>query len=206
MIHGFIEIWRKQYNTVRPHIINYYQRYNMIRTSTELLESYIKGKDFDEYMILENIYDVDAEVLFDIATNEISFPDNVKGNKEIARILSKDFNQNYEYVKTYYLSRPLDQKSNVLNQKWLVVMRDVKTHKTRVGTGYYDWHFIHQNGRLKIRKHKIYIHCMFELEDENMTELSRIQTAINYPWASEGQVCDVLKSNSSLNPVTSYLK
>ena len=33
-------------------------------TSSDILECYIKGKDFDEYRILESIYDDNAEVVF----------------------------------------------------------------------------------------------------------------------------------------------
>ena len=111
----------------------------------EILESYVKGKDCDEYLILEKIYSANAEVVFKNAPSNISFPEKIHGNKEIARILSKDFNQTYRRVRTYYLSKPSNDHFRIEKQNWLVVMRDIETEKTRVGSGYYDWEFIDDN-------------------------------------------------------------
>ncbi len=74
----------------------------MQTTANELLEAYIKGKDEDQYLILEQIYSENAELEFVINSSEISFPNTVFGNLEIARVLSKDFNKSYSRVKTYY--------------------------------------------------------------------------------------------------------
>lgn len=173
--------------------------------SSELLEYYIKGKDKDEYKILEKIYDDNAEVAFEIASNQISFPETIHGNIEIARVLSKDFNQIYSKIKTYYLSLPSRNTGDIENQKWLVVMRDINSAKTRVGTGYYNWEFVLRENTLRIKKHKIYIHSMIEIEDIEMSELIRIQSSLNYPWTTKSHVLDVIQINPSLNAVESYL-
>ena len=179
---------------------------NMRRNSTEILELYIKGKDQDEYLILEEIYTEDAEVEFEIASNSISFPESILGNKDIARVLSKEFNQNYQEVKTYYLSRPANKLSNIYEQNWLVVMRDIKSGKTRVGTGHYNWEFLNDSKNLKIQRHKIYIHEMLNIEDEQMSELTRIQDELNYPWVDKKKVCSVLNANIAFENITKYLK
>ncbi len=177
----------------------------MNRNATEILESYVRGKDNDEYVILEKIYNENAKVIFEINSNNISFPDEIQGNKEIARVLSKDFNKNYNSVRTYYLSKPSTDYESIKRQNWLVVMRDKKTDKTRVGTGYYDWKFSNDDGLLKILIHKIYIHCMVELVDGEMAELSRIQNSLTYPWVDKEQVYETLKSNVALEEVSNYL-
>jgi hypothetical protein len=92
----------------------------MNQTSLDILECYIKGKDYDEYKILESIYDENAEVLFEISSRQISFPDKIQGNIEIAEVLSKNFNKHYKNVKTYYLSQPSRNQHDIENQKWLV--------------------------------------------------------------------------------------
>lgn len=177
----------------------------MSTNSIEILESYIKGKDCDEYLILEQIYSEDAQVVFENASNTISFPEKIQGNKEIARVLSKDFNQNYKRVKTYYFSKPSNDQGNVLNQNWLVVMRDVNTDNTRIGSGSYDWEFAKTDGILKIQRHKIYIHSMLELADDNMEELSRVQNELSYPWADMNHACEILKVNDELLDISNYL-
>lgn len=178
----------------------------MQRNTFEVLESYIKGKDQDEYLILEEIYADDAVVEFEISSDSISFPEIINGNKEIARVLSKDFNKNYNHVKTYYLSKPPSGKVNIYLQNWLVVMRDVLTEKTRVGTGHYDWEFTTKNGELKIQRHKIYIHEMVYVEDVQMIELTRIQGKLFYPWVERQEICAAFKNNVNLEQIIQYLK
>ncbi|MEJ2446060.1 MAG: hypothetical protein P8Y42_21850, partial [Exilibacterium sp.] len=119
---------------------------------------------------LEEIYLENAVVEFDIASENITFPEKILGNIEIARVLSKDFNQKYHHVKTYYLSKPTNDNSNIYNQKWLVVMRDIESDATRIGSGHYDWEFSVITSGVKIKRHKIYIHEMLNLEDTQMQE------------------------------------
>jgi len=181
----------------------------MIPNSLDILESYIKGKDEDQYEILETIYTDDAQLAFEITSNDISFPENITGNKEIARVLSKDFNKKYSSVKTYCLSKPKTDRLQICHQKWLVVMRDISNESndnlTRVGCGYYDWNLTHIEGHLKIQKHKIYIHAMLQLQDEHAQELHRIQSVLIYPWADKESVISVLNTNSSYSDIVNFL-
>ncbi len=178
----------------------------MHTTINEILESYIKGKDEDQYPILEHIYSENAELEFEIGSDEISFPNNVFGNLEIARVLSRDFNKNYAEVKTYYLSKPSVNQLNFYEQNWLVVMKDISSGFTRVGTGYYNWHLYKNQEWLQILKHKIYIHSMIQLQDHASTELKRIQNELSYPWTTKEEVTKALRSNSKFKEILEFLQ
>ncbi len=178
----------------------------MKKNSSEIIELYIEGKDFDKYSILEDIYSSKAEVEFEIASSSISFPDNIIGNEDIARVLSKNFNKQYAEVKTYCLSKPASADENVYQQRWLVVMRDSLSSETRIGTGYYDWEFSFSDTETKIQKHRIYIHEMLSIEDHQMVELKRIQNLLPYPWLEIHEARDVLGINNNLKAITEYLK
>lgn len=181
----------------------------------DILESYIKGKDQNEYKILEHIYTESAELAFEIESDTISFPSNISGNLEIARVLSKDFNQQYTRVKTYYLAAPQKDQLIIKKQKWLVVMQDKlsknknENHKpkTRVGCGYYDWDLINakNDDGVKIKKHKITIHSMLQFEDNQNDELKRIQSVLAYPWVDIPTVIETLNIHSKYAEIIQYL-
>lgn len=178
----------------------------MNQTVMQILEFYIKGKDDDQYQMLEDIYAETAELKFKIDSEEIAFPTNINGNQEIARVLSKDFNQKYSMVKTYYLDKPTDNQLNVQQQNWLVVMQEKSNGLTRVGTGYYDWGFVKTDDGLQIETHKIYIHSMVQLQDTEAEELNRIQSVLNYPWTNPEKVIETITSNSQLKTIVNYLE
>jgi len=171
-----------------------------------ILESYIKGKDDDQYKILEAIYSDKAELEFEIVSPNISFPTNIKGNKDIARVLSKDFNEKYSKVKTYYLETPEQDHSTIRNQKWFVVMQDKTNQLTRLGTGYYHWDFIEIDNYLKIQKHKIYIDSMLQIQDQQSAELNRIQLELDYPWVEKEAVIKTLENNLNYAVIIDYLQ
>lgn len=177
----------------------------MNQTAIDILESYIKGKDDDEFRILETIYAENAELEFEIKSDDISFPTTSIGNHEIARILSRDFNEKYDKVKTYYLSKPASDQYTIHQQTWLVVMRDKADRATRVGTGNYNWNLIATETGLQIQKHKITIDSMLQLRDENSKELERIQSNLGYPWAEPKTVIESLLNNPDLKVVVDYI-
>jgi len=170
-----------------------------------ILEQYIAGKDQGEYQILEAIYERSAEVEFEINSTDITFPSKIIGNRDIAKILSADFNEKYEKIKTYYLSKKIFDKLNILEQPWLVVMKEIGNEMTRVGSGYYNWKFRINNNELKIIKHKIYIHTMLELHDAQSTQLQEIQENLEYPWVGCHATISVLKGYGNLADITNYL-
>ena len=81
----------------------------MYKNAEYLLEKYVEEKDQDKFKILEKIYVPNAKVTFEIDTDTISFPTEILGNKNIAQVLSAEFNRKYDHVQTYYLSRSFPQ-------------------------------------------------------------------------------------------------
>jgi hypothetical protein len=170
-----------------------------------LLEQYIIGKDQDKYQILETIYAESAEVEFEINSSHITFPSKIVGRKEIAKVLSAEFNKKYEKVKTYYLTKNISNSYSILKQNWLVVMKSIGEEVTRVGTGFYNWEFREYNKELRIENHKIYIHTMLEIEDHASKQLEDIQGKLEYPWIERPISVNLLKDYKNLDEVTGYL-
>lgn len=177
----------------------------MKSTSKNILEQYVLGKDKDQYHILETIFAETAEVEFQISSDKISFPEKIQGNNDIARILSKDFNKKYENVRTYYLEDVEQDTESVVNQPWLVVMKEIGRDVTRVGTGYYNWRLNKTESGLKVSKLKIYIHEMLEVFDEKSIILTEIQGEIEYPWSTSISVRKALKPYGKLQGVSEYI-
>lgn len=174
-------------------------------TSINILEKYVEGKDKDKYQILEEIYADNAIVQFEIHSDQISFPDKISGNIEIAKVLSVDFNKKYTSVKTYYLSKPMPHQSVINGQKWLVIMKDIELGKTRVGAGYYDWELTHPGSNVKVQKHKIYIHEMLELTDAGSNLLKELQSKLEYPFVEKESASNILSSFSELEDIVNYI-
>ena len=170
-----------------------------------LLEQYIIGKDQDKHKILETIYEESAEVEFENNSTNITFPNKIIGHKNIAKTLSADFNKTYENVKTYYLARINAEELTALEQPWLVVMKEIGSEVTRVGSGYYSWDFIKTNNELKIFKHKIYIHSMLEIHDPQSELLLKIQEQLEYPWVDKKTAICTIKNYENLTEITKYL-
>lgn len=181
----------------------------LINAAEEVLEKYIVGKDQNQFEILEEIYKSNARVTFEIRSNSISFPPEICGNKEIAQILSAEFNKKYDNVNTYYLSRVFPRIEDLIisKQRWLVLMREKGNNHIRVGAGFYDWEFDNKsNGELKIKHHNIFIGVMLSQPDLPLTFLLEIQKRLSYPWVEEGTAIDVIKEYKELKEVVNYLQ
>jgi hypothetical protein len=76
----------------------------MYKNAEYLLEKYVEGKDHDKFKILEEIYIPNAKVTFEIESDTISFPTEILGNKNIAQVLSAEFNRKYDHVQTLPIS------------------------------------------------------------------------------------------------------
>jgi len=157
---------------------------SMYKNAEYLLEKYVEEKDQDKFKILEKIYVPNAKVTFEIDTDTISFPTEILGNKNIAQVLSAEFNRKYDHVQTYYLSRSFPQINDftISNQGWLVIMREKEDNSIRVGTGLYDWIFEKQvDGNLKISQHNISIGVMLCLPGLPFSFLNELQSKLPYP-------------------------
>ena len=180
----------------------------MLKITADVLENYIKGKDFNKPEILEKIYSEKSKVIFDINPSTISFPSEISGSTEIAKVLSKDFNRRYEKIRTYYLENDSEEIASfsILKQRWLVVMIERETREVKIGTGFYDWYFeFPQSGNCKIEKHKITIGVMQSLSGENLPVFEDLQNRIPYPWVDRQCVVNTLEKHDILGEVIDYL-
>ena len=182
----------------------------MLQSEAEdILEKYILGKDKDRFDILETIYESGAKVTFEINSAAISFPSEIVGNKEIAKVLSSDFNKKFDHVKTYCLSRefPFVAEGTILKQKWLVLMREKASNRICVGCGFYGWHFTTKpNSPDQIKHHHISIHDMLNLSDWSLSSLLDLQMRFSYPWLEQDNAIEVLEGYRELKTITDYLK
>jgi hypothetical protein len=174
----------------------------------DILEKYITGKDTNQFELLETIYSENSEVTFEIKPNSITFPSVISGNKEIAQILSYEFNKKYSNVKTYYLSGNLPDIKNtkIYKQNWLVLMSEKSSNALYVGTGYYNWEFEYSRaGILQIKHHHIFIEAMVKLTNYPLQFIIDLQNSIPYPWASQDDVKELMQKHDDLVEITHYL-
>lgn len=174
----------------------------------DALEQYIDGKDNNRPNRLEQLYTGDARLSFQMDTADMAFPPQVSGNREIARILSADFNRKYRQVKTYYLHRDnlvLDGL-RIEKQPWLVLMQEIDSGAVRAGCGYYNWQFVDSaSGDLQLERHQISIHQMLSLPAERAEWLKALQHTLPYPWLALGQAIAVLQADAAVAPLADYL-
>ena len=185
-----------------------FKRRFMLKITADALEDYIKGKDLNKPEILEKIYSEKSKVIFDIKPSTISFPSEISGNIEIAKVLSKDFNKRYEKVRTYYLENDSEEITSrcILKQRWLVVMIERETREVKIGTGFYDWYFeFPPSGNCEIEKHKITIGVMQSLSGENLSVLEDLYNSIPYPWVDRQCLVNTLEKHDILREVIDYL-
>jgi len=180
----------------------------MLKIKVEVLENYIKGKDLNRPEILEKIYSEKSKVIFSIQPSTISFPSEISGNIEIAKVLSKDFNKRYEKVRTYFLKDDSEEIASlcILKQRWLVVMIERETQDVKIGSGFYDWYFeVPASGNCRIEKHKITIGVMLSFSRDNLPVFEDLHNSIPYPWTDKQRVVDMLQKHDSLREVIEYL-
>lgn len=178
-------------------------------TVASLLEAYIEGKDQGRPELLEKIYTADARVTFAIETSSISFPDEIIGNSEIARVLSADFNRKYDMVRTYYLSRGISEPGelSIARQGWLVLMREKENDAIRVGTGHYNWQITEQGkGAVQIVHHHICIYDMLSLHNHSADFLTGLQGQLTYPWLPGERALEVLARHGELEVIAEAMQ
>jgi hypothetical protein len=153
-------------------------------TARELLERYVEAKDSTRPERMADIYRPDAVLTYSIATNEISFPSEVRGVEAITRTLVSDFGTRFQRCRTYYVcDAPPDQDGEIAVLPWLVVMRQIDTAALRLGKGYYRWHFQgNEDGALQVDAMHIFIARMAVVPDASGNLLDALQRHLPYPW------------------------
>ena len=88
----------------------------------DVLSRYMDGKDNIKPDVLQTSFSVDGIVTFEINTPNISFPDEIVGNRRISEVMFGDFHELFGQVKSYYLDQDFSllNACKVVNQHWLV--------------------------------------------------------------------------------------
>jgi hypothetical protein len=154
-----------------------------MNTSKDLLEAYLEAKDLNRpYLILE-CYTPNAILTYSIATDTISFPSKVLGADAIAQTLVRDFRQEFDRCKTYYVCDSIvDRGQRIDFMPWLVIMKETSNAALRVGKGYYSWQFESDETRMRVCAMHIHIERMDTIEDRDGKTLHALQSELPYPW------------------------
>ena len=143
------------------------------------IETYIHAKDGNRPHLMHSAFTVDAELVMQVKTEEISFPSSVKGVGNISAVLVSQFAQRYENIYTLCMGTPPDRES-VFRCNWLVCMTEKASGAVRVGFGQYEWVCEDESG--KISELKITIEEMKNLPGELSPLILEWVQTLPYPW------------------------
>lgn len=143
------------------------------------IETYIHAKDGNRPHLMPNAFAVDAELLMELKTDEISFPTSIKGLDGISAVLVSQFAQRYENVYTLCMGSPPDDTTE-FRCAWLVCMTEKDSGAARVGFGEYEWLCQDESG--KVSKLKITIEEMKILPGESSRSILEWVRTLPYPW------------------------
>jgi len=177
-----------------------------VEAMVDALNRYIDGKDNNRPAVLKALYCSDAVLAFSLDDQSMSFPTRVEGAQEIAKVLSGDFNQRYQRVKTWYLTQPVaDGTDQVTEQPWLVMMQEKASGDIRIGCGFYNWRFETNCNPLQVSAHHIHIHTMLSFPSTRESWLIELQQSLAYPWSSVDLVEAQIAPYSELDSIVRYL-
>lgn len=143
------------------------------------IETYIHAKDGNRPHLMPSAFTVDAELVMEVKTEEISFPTLVKGVDGISAVLVSQFAQRYENIYTLCLGTPPDDETS-FRCDWLVCMTEKVSGAARMGFGRYEW--LCQDGSGKVSKLKITIEEMKNLSGESSQSILEWVRMLPYPW------------------------
>ena len=171
-------------------------------TPERVLRDYFHAKDENRPHLLSNVFAHDAHLEINNRSAEIQFPSMTRGIEAIADVLVRRFNQTYENIYSFYMSRP-GENDTEFSCDWLVSMSEKESQSIRVGCGRYDWTFLAAPMRLATRL-VIAIDQMLVLPPEAAMEVRDWLLRLSYPWASAA----IVKSTPHpflVEPIVEYL-
>jgi len=146
------------------------------------IETYINAKDGNRPHLMADAFDVDAELVMEIKTDEISFPTQLKGVGDISMVLGSQFARTYENIYTFCIGAPPSDVST-FHCTWLVCMTEKGSGAARVGFGRYAWHSSNNAG--KISRLQITIEEMKTLPVEVSQLILGWARKLPYPWCPQ---------------------
>jgi hypothetical protein len=148
------------------------------------IETYIHAKDGNRPHLMARAFTRDAELVMEVKTQEIAFPDTVKGVGAMANVLVSQFAQRYENIYTLCMGAPPDDETSFLCS-WLVCMTEKGSGATRVGLGGYEWLSEDRSGR--VSSLRITIEEMKTLPADVSQAVLEWVDALPYPWCPHDQ-------------------
>ena len=143
------------------------------------IETYIAAKDCNRPHLIFDAFTSEAELVMNVKTSEISFPNSIQGTAGISDVLVSQFALQYENVYTFCIGKPPENELS-LHCHWLVCMTEKRAGAARVGFGQYQWEFDDTQG--KISKLQITIEEMNTLPDACSTPILAWARTLPYPW------------------------
>jgi len=167
-----------------------------------VLRNYFHAKDENRPHLLSNVFAHDACLEINNLSAAIQFPSTTRGIEAIADVLVRRFNQSYEDIYSFYMSRPGEQDTE-FSCDWLVSMSEKESQSIRVGCGRYEWVLLADRkylaGRLVIT-----IDQMLVLPPQAAMEVRAWLLRLSYPWTSAAIVRST-SHPSLVEPVFEYL-
>lgn len=168
------------------------------------IEQYILGKDGNRPDLLRRAFTNDATVEMVVNTDAISFPSTLEGLPAIGKVLSSEFNRQYENIYTFCMGEPPAAGSVEHSCKWLVGMSVKDTGEVRVGCGEYHWQFDSHSGR--VQHLTICIEHMQVAGAGDLLPVMDWVQGLGYPWCPAQQAVASAPPLESLTAVIDYLK
>lgn len=156
----------------------------------QVLRDYFHAKDENRPHLLAKVFSADAQLDICNRSNQISFPATTTGLHAIADVLVRRFNQTYENIYSFYLSRP-GPDDETFSCDWVVGMTDKESRRPRVGCGRYAWTFQRTSTTLASRL-TITIETMMSLDQSRTSSVLDWISQLQYPWTSVPQVLRTL--------------
>ena len=151
-----------------------------------LLRDYFHAKDENRPHMLDDVFTADARLEIRNRSELISFPAATAGRDAIADVLVRRFNQTYENIYSYCLSRP-NSSMDAFSCDWLVTMSDRATQSVRIGCGHYEWTF-QRAPTMRVKQLVITIARMLALDRSVAGKVRRWLAELDYPWTSAAAV------------------
>jgi len=169
-----------------------------------LVNRYIKAKDSNKPHLMSSVFSENAVLEMKVKSDNISFPPNVTGCKQITEILVREFSQSYENIYTICVSDTVEQSSATLNCRWLVGMTETSSGLHKVGFGDYFWLFDATKNVL-VSQLTIIIDSMVILPSERQSALMPWLDSLPAPWALSSEILVSMPNIPELSEVRDKL-
>jgi hypothetical protein len=165
-------------------------------TPETVLRAYFHAKDENRPHLLEQVFELQAELAVANHASTIAFPARTLGRAAITDVLVRNFAQTYENIYSFYLERP-PAGATEFSCAWLVAMSEKQSKCARVGCGQYDWSFSEAAPHLATHL-TITIHAMEVLPPAELPAILAWVKGLSYPWCTAEEAARAAPQNGEL--------